>query len=69
MAILVRLYIVSIVMILTIYNKGKNERYYFKPQELDKVKQMCYSMSIKWYTISYSEKEIMEYEQFSKRHN
>ena len=41
----------------------------FPPQELDNIKQTCYSMGIKWYTISYTETEMIEYERFSKRHN
>jgi len=57
-------------MEIMIYSNGKvSERYHFKPQELDKVKDFCYNNNIKWYTISYSDKEIMEYEQLSKRNN
>jgi len=41
----------------------------FVPQELDKIKQLCYSMGIKWYTISYTEKEQKEYERFFKINN
>jgi hypothetical protein len=41
----------------------------FPPQELDKIRKQCYSMGIKWFTISYTDKEIEEYEQFSKGHN
>ena len=41
----------------------------FPPQELDNIKKKCYSMGIKWFTISYTDKEIEEYEQFSKGHN
>ena len=41
----------------------------FSPQELDNIKQQCYSMGIKWYTISFNEKEMIEYEQLSKRYN
>jgi dihydroorotase len=57
-------------MEIMIYSKGKIvERYNFKPQELDKIKDFCYNNNIKWYILKYSEKEIMEYEQFSKGHN
>ena len=57
-------------MEIMIYSNGKvSERHHFKPQELDKVKDFCYNNNIKWYILKYSEKEIMEYEQFSKRHN
>ena len=43
--------------------------HHFPPQELDNIKQTCYSMGIKWYTISYTETEMIEYERLSKRHN
>ena len=57
-------------MEIMIYSKGKIvERYNFKPQELDKIKDFCYNNNIKWYILKYSEKEIMEYEQFSKGNN
>ena len=32
----------------------------------DNIKQTCYSMGIKWYTISYTDKEMIEYERLSK---
>ena len=41
----------------------------FPATELDNIKKVCYDMSIKWYTISYNEQEMIEYEQLSKRHN
>ena len=41
----------------------------FSPKELDNIKKQCYSMGIKWYTISYTDKEIMDYERFFKRNN
>ena len=41
----------------------------FPPQELDNVKDFLYSEGIKWYTISFNEKEMIEYEQLSKRYN
>ena len=37
--------------------------------ELDNIKKVCYDLGIKWYTISYNDEEMKEYEQFSKRHN
>lgn len=43
--------------------------HHFKPQELDNIKEVCYSLGIKYYTISYNEKEKLEYEQLSKRNN
>ena len=55
---------------ITIYKSPKNYlTHSFKPQELDNIKEICYSMGIKWYTISYTNKEYSEYEQFFKRHN
>ena len=57
-------------MMITIYNgPRKYMTHHFKPQELDNIKQICYSMGIKWYTISYTEKEKIEYERLSKEHN
>jgi len=57
-------------MEIMIYSNGKViEREHFKPQELDKVKDFCYNNNIKWYILKYTDKEIMEYEQLSKRHN
>ena len=41
----------------------------FEPKDLDKIKEICYSMNIKYYTISMNDKEIMEYGELSKRHN
>ena len=57
-------------MRITIYKGPKNYMIYdFKPIELDKIREICYSMGIKFYTISYTDKEKNEYEQLSKRHN
>ena len=55
---------------ITIY-KGYNNHmsHSFPAKELDNIKQVCYDMNIKWYTISYNDEEMKEYEQFSKRHN
>ena len=57
-------------MMITIY-KGYNNylTHSFKATELDNIKEVCYSLGIKWYTISYNDEEMKEYEQFSKRHN
>ena len=41
----------------------------FPPQELDNIRKECYSANIKWYTISYTETEMIEYERLSKGHN
>ncbi len=41
----------------------------FGPPELDKIYDFVYSENIKWYTLSYTEKEMEEYERFFKRHN
>mgnify|MGYP001212743357 FL=1 len=41
----------------------------FKPNRLDEVRELCYSEGIKWYTISYSEGEQLEYDRLSKRNN
>ena len=57
-------------MMITIYKSPNNYMsHHFTPQELDIIKQTCYSMGIKWYTISYTEKEKIEYERLSKEHN
>ena len=57
-------------MEILIYNKQKvSERYTFKPQDLDLVKKTMYNNNIKWYIIIQSDKEILEYQQLSKRHN
>ncbi len=57
-------------MMITIY-KGYNNylTHSFKATDLDNIKQICYDLNIKWYTISYNDKEMIEYEQLSKRHN
>ena len=55
---------------ITIYKSPKNYlTHCFKPQELDNIKQICYSMGIKWYTVSYTTKEYEEYERFFKTNN
>jgi hypothetical protein len=54
---------------ITVYKHGKYMTHHFPPQELDNIKETCYSIGIKWYTISYTETEKQEYEQLSKRHN
>lgn len=57
-------------MMITIYKGSKNYMTHsFPAKELDKIKEICYSMGIKWYTISYNEKEKIEYERLSKEHN
>jgi hypothetical protein len=57
-------------MMITIYKGYKNYlTHSFPATDLDKIKEVCYSMNIKWYTISYTDKEYKEYEQFSKGHN
>jgi len=57
-------------MRITIYKGPKNYMSFdFPALELDKIREICYSMNIKWYTISYTDKEYKEYEQFSKGHN
>jgi len=57
-------------MKVTIYNKYDHYiSHNFLPKELDNIKQICYDMGIKWYTISYTEQEIIEYERLSKRNN
>ena len=35
----------------------------------DKIYDFLYNENIKWYTLSYTEKEMEEYERFFKRHN
>lgn len=55
---------------ITIYKGYQNYMsHYFHIKDLDKIKKICYDMGIKWYTISKSEKEMNEYEQFSKGNN
>ena len=57
-------------MMITIYKRYNNYMTHsFPATELDNIKKMCYDIGIKWYTISYNDKEIIEYEQFSKGHN
>jgi hypothetical protein len=59
-------------MMITIYNNNNKDKYishHFSAKELDKIKEFLYNERIKWYTISYSEQEKLEYEQLSKRHN
>jgi len=57
-------------MMITIY-KGYNNYFThsFPSKDLDKIKKACYDIGIKWYTISYTDKEYEEYERFSKRNN
>ena len=57
-------------MMITIY-KGYNNylTHNFKATDIDNIKQICYDLNIKLYTISYNDKEMIEYEQLSKRHN
>jgi hypothetical protein len=57
-------------MRITIY-KGyqKYMSHNFSVIELDKIKKICYDMNIKYYTISYTQKEYEEYEQLSKGNN
>ena len=55
---------------ITIY-KGYNNyiTHSFTATELDNIKKVCYDLGIKWFTISYNDEEMKEYERFSKRHN
>jgi|TARA_B100001964_G_scaffold168815_1_gene185554 hypothetical protein len=39
----------------------------FSPEDLDFVREQCYNNNIKWYVISYTDKDIEQYERFSKR--
>ena len=56
-------------MMITIYKNKQYITHHFPPTELDNIKEFLYNEGIKWYTISYSEKEKLEYEQLSKGHN
>ncbi len=57
-------------MRITIYKSPKEyESIDFPPHKLDKIREACYNMNIKWYTISYTDKEYEEYERFSKINN
>ena len=57
-------------MRITIYKKHNEYiSHDFSPQELDIIKDFLYNEGIKWYTISFNEKEMIEYEQLSKRYN
>jgi len=57
-------------MKITIYKEpNKYMNHSFPLTELDKIKEICYSMDIKWYVITKTEQEIMKYEQLSKGHN
>lgn len=53
----------------TVYNNKQYISHHFEAKELDKIKNFMYNNDIKWYTIAYNDKEKLEYEQFSKRHN
>ena len=59
-------------MQIVILNNLNNPNYLispnFLPKELDSLKEMLYTESIK-YILIYSEKEHLEYEQLSQRHN
>ena len=55
---------------ITLYKGPKNYiTHHFNYSELDNIKEVCYNLGIKYYTISYSEKEIEKYEQLFKGHN
>lgn len=54
---------------ITLYKNKNTLSHSFPAKELDKIKEICYSLGIKWYTISYTQKEYEEYEQFSKGNN
>ena len=57
-------------MRITIYRKYNDYiSHDFPPQELDNIKKVLYSLNIKWYTISYTETEMIEYERLFKGHN
>ena len=57
-------------MRITIYKRYNNYiSLDFAPKELDNVLNECYNNNIKWYTLSYTEKDWIEYERFSKRNN
>jgi len=50
-------------MMITIYKGYQNYiTHHFPAKELDKIKEVCYSLGIKWYTISKSDKEMKENE-------
>ena len=59
-------------MQIVIINRLNNPPYlispHFSPKELDNLKEMLYKDNIK-YILIYSEKERLEYEQLSQRHN
>jgi hypothetical protein len=59
-------------MQIVIINRLNNPPYLispnFHPKELDSLKEMLYNDNIK-YILIYSEKERLEYEQLSQRHN
>ena len=57
-------------MMITIYRGYNNYiTHSFPAKELDNIKKVCYDLGIKWFTISYNDKEMIEYERLSKRHN
>ena len=57
-------------MRITIYRRYNDYIFLdFGPPELDKIYDFLYNENIKWYTLSYTEKEMEEYERFFKRHN
>ena len=57
-------------MRITIYRKHNDYIYHdFPPQELDNIREFLYNENIKWYTICYTDTEMIEYERLSKRNN
>ena len=52
-------------MRITIYRIKEYESIDFHAHKADKIREACYNMNIKWYTISYTDKEYEEYERFS----
>ena len=57
-------------MRITIYKRYNNYMAHsFLPEALDNVKEFCYNNNIKYYVLSYSDKEMIEYERLSKRYN
>jgi hypothetical protein len=56
-------------MRITIFKQPRYIYLDFSPDKLDIIKQFCYNENIKWYTITYTDKENEEYERLFKRHN
>jgi tRNA U34 2-thiouridine synthase MnmA/TrmU len=44
-------------MTITIYKNRKYLSYSFKEKELDKIRQICYDIGIKYYVINYNRSE------------